>query len=103
MDAFSLTSGLRPPTSRKVGAPRLELGTSALSGLRSNQLSYAPGGWRTDRGGQNMGSTVVSAYSDRIGHFRSVKKAVKRQSAACCQLGRWPSGIGLVCDGAERL
>ena len=25
-----------------VGAPRLELGTSALSGLRSNQLSYAP-------------------------------------------------------------
>ncbi len=27
-----------------VGAPRLELGTSALSGLRSNQLSYAPGG-----------------------------------------------------------
>ena len=26
----------------KMGAPRLELGTSALSGLRSNQLSYAP-------------------------------------------------------------
>src|SRR5947207_5277223 len=25
-----------------MGAPRLELGTSALSGLRSNQLSYAP-------------------------------------------------------------
>jgi hypothetical protein len=25
-----------------VGAPRFELGTSALSGLRSNQLSYAP-------------------------------------------------------------
>ncbi len=28
----------------QVGAPRFELGTSALSGLRSNQLSYAPGG-----------------------------------------------------------
>ena len=27
----------------RVGAPRLELGTSALSGPRSNQLSYAPG------------------------------------------------------------
>ena len=26
-----------------MGAPRVELGTSALSGLRSNQLSYAPG------------------------------------------------------------
>ena len=26
-----------------MGAPRLELGTSALSGPRSNQLSYAPG------------------------------------------------------------
>ena len=26
-----------------VGVPRLELGTSALSGLRSNQLSYTPG------------------------------------------------------------
>ena len=25
-----------------VGVPRLELGTSALSGLRSNQLSYTP-------------------------------------------------------------
>ena len=31
-----------------VGAPRLELGTSALSGLRSNQLSYAPGGGRLE-------------------------------------------------------
>lgn len=27
---------------RLVGAPGLEPGTSALSGLRSNQLSYAP-------------------------------------------------------------
>ena len=27
---------------RKMRAPRLELGTSALSGPRSNQLSYAP-------------------------------------------------------------
>src|SRR5690606_11274655 len=26
----------------QVGAPRFELGTSALSGLRSNQMSYAP-------------------------------------------------------------
>ena len=25
-----------------MGVPRLELGTSALSGLRSNQLSYTP-------------------------------------------------------------
>ena len=34
----------------RVGAPRLELGTSALSGPRSNQLSYAPaveGFWRS--------------------------------------------------------
>ncbi len=33
---------LRQCTTEQVGAPRLELGTSALSGLRSNQLSYAP-------------------------------------------------------------
>lgn len=32
----------RPKSSNRVGAPRFELGTSALSGLRSNQLSYAP-------------------------------------------------------------
>lgn len=31
------------PFPQTVGAPRLELGTSALSGPRSNQLSYAPG------------------------------------------------------------
>ena len=29
-------------TKRKVGTPRFELGTSALSGRRSNQLSYMP-------------------------------------------------------------
>jgi hypothetical protein len=37
----NLNSQFRNPNSA-VGAPRLELGTSALSGLRSNQLSYAP-------------------------------------------------------------
>jgi hypothetical protein len=31
------------PDLSQMGAPRLELGTSALSGPRSNQLSYAPG------------------------------------------------------------
>jgi hypothetical protein len=36
------------PFPQTVGAPRLELGTSALSGPRSNQLSYAPGE-RVDR------------------------------------------------------
>jgi hypothetical protein len=43
--AFQRLSDLSPPTSHLslVGAPRLELGTSALSGPRSNQLSYAPG------------------------------------------------------------
>ncbi len=32
----------RPPTLFLVGAPRIELGTSVLSGLCSNQLSYTP-------------------------------------------------------------
>ncbi len=27
---------------KMVGVPRLELGTSSLSGMRSNQLSYTP-------------------------------------------------------------
>ena len=44
----SLTSDLRPLTPLSVGAPRLELGTSALSGPRSNQLSYAPGPVQAD-------------------------------------------------------
>src|SRR5690606_6523349 len=41
------------PRREKVGAPRLELGTSALSGLRSNQLSYAPERRKTAWGGLN--------------------------------------------------
>ncbi len=36
-----------------VGAPRLELGTSALSGLRSNQLSYAPA-YHPEKGGKSV-------------------------------------------------
>src|ERR1700730_12669616 len=30
-----------PPARREMRAPRVELGTSSLSGTRSNQLSYA--------------------------------------------------------------
>ena len=50
----------RDPTScrdpiRLVGAPGLEPGTSALSGLRSNQLSYAPFPLRT----QNLHASTV--------------------------------------------
>jgi hypothetical protein len=47
----ALPTKLRPPPRvaghvprRRVGAPGLEPGTSALSGPRSNQLSYAPVG-----------------------------------------------------------
>src|SRR4029079_7058398 len=49
--ASALPTELRPQNSYlwlaangfpQMGAPRFELGTSALSGLRSNQLSYAP-------------------------------------------------------------
>jgi hypothetical protein len=53
----ALPAKLRPRRSRSpaVGAPGLEPGTSALSGPRSNQLSYAPigHGWftSTDRCG----------------------------------------------------
>ncbi len=36
-------SGCRPSVRRPVGAPGLEPGTSALSGPRSDHLSYAPG------------------------------------------------------------
>ena len=39
--AGALPTELHPPTGL-VGTPGLEPGTSALSGLRSNQLSYAP-------------------------------------------------------------
>ncbi len=39
-------TGVVPVVFAIVGAPRFELGTSALSGLRSNQLSYAPGNFR---------------------------------------------------------
>ena len=40
----ALPTELRPLTAShlKVGVPRLELGTSSLSGMRSNQLSYTP-------------------------------------------------------------
>ena len=41
--AGTAISSIQHPASSLMGAPRLELGTSALSGLRSNQLSYAPG------------------------------------------------------------
>jgi hypothetical protein len=34
-----------PPLRRLVGVPGIEPGTSALSGLRSNQLSYTPMGF----------------------------------------------------------
>lgn len=40
LSQLSYVPALKP--SNRVGAPRFELGTSALSGLRSNQLSYAP-------------------------------------------------------------
>ena len=42
LDAFAPPSASRILHPHTVGAPRFELGTSALSGLRSNQLSYAP-------------------------------------------------------------
>ena len=42
LNAFSLPPDSRILHALTVGAPRFELGTSALSGLRSNQLSYAP-------------------------------------------------------------
>ena len=32
----------RPPAGRRVGVPGIEPGTSVLSGLRSNRLSYTP-------------------------------------------------------------
>ncbi len=40
----ALPTELRPLTAShlEVGVPRLELGTSSLSGMRSNQLSYTP-------------------------------------------------------------
>jgi hypothetical protein len=40
-----------------VGAPGLEPGTSALSGPRSNQLSYAP--WMSDPEARHCGRTVT--------------------------------------------
>ncbi len=54
-----------------VGAPRLELGTSALSGPRSNQLSYAPGPKQADHfscagptaeGVENRASGVILSF-----------------------------------------
>ena len=45
----------KPAKKRGVRAPRFELGTSALSGLRSNQLSYARG----RRGGSQRGTPVT--------------------------------------------
>ncbi len=37
------------PNLEQVGVPRFELGTSSLSGMRSNQLSYTPPGGGNDR------------------------------------------------------
>jgi hypothetical protein len=49
-----------------VGAPRLELGTSALSGPRSNQLSYAPARPQTSSPGRRKRESRILRFDRRL-------------------------------------
>ena len=97
-DVRPLTSEL----SREVGAPRLELGTSALSGLRSNQLSYAPAA-------ATMASAIdfaSDASADGAPYSRSPRGGVKGGNPPPAAVVRsdaiWPAN-GLAPGGLRRL
>ncbi len=48
-----------------VGLPRIELGTSSLSGMRSNQLSYSPA--------EHLSYRVAKPIGDRPAHNRGLR------------------------------
>ena len=76
--AGALPTELHPPE-RLVGTPGLEPGTSALSGLRSNQLSYAPPCGRKTFTPQQCSDSFAMLNHGRdvteaLTHFRSTSK-----------------------------
>jgi hypothetical protein len=103
----ALPTKLQPPARShafahfSVGAPGLEPGTSALSGLRSNQLSYAPVGFMVD-----FTSTRASCCQDpmpkteqrtRLPSCPSTHSTIefstkiRRPCRAAHSLSRWPA------------
>ena len=75
-----------------MGAPRLELGTSALSGLRSNQLSYAPGTILNDstRGKRIILECKACASKALWRHISSGSPQIPQTTAGIREIGRCP-------------
>jgi hypothetical protein len=78
--------GRRPRPPGGVGAPGLEPGTSALSGPRSNHLSYAPAGRSPGRrrAGSSRGSPGVLRMSPARTPARCPRRSARTAPAPSC-------------------
>ncbi len=80
-----------------VGAPELESGTSAVSGRRSNQLSYAPGTPLNERGRENRNPRP---HTLNIGYYSTSRVSVKGEGAVYlffCEVAISERGLKTVC------
>ena len=92
-----------------VGLGRVELPTSPLSGVRSNQLSYRPNA-RSELaapppvlmspGGSPKSHSLLKVFEDKVEHAtssyatRDYRKNFGQEKKACIELPNRPSGNG---------
>jgi hypothetical protein len=83
-----------------VGLPRIELGTSSLSGMRSNRLSYSPGKSQRLSAAEHVHATADASIVSVRNAAAVVDHSLADDRTGCIVRDYWNFGLGTTNDEA---